>query len=364
MARKANPSLIGAFVLGAMVLAVAGLVVFGGGKFLRQTQKAVLYFDGSTKGLNIGSPVTFRGVKIGQVTDVRVVVDPQALSIRTPVLIEIDSKRITDTAGRRIQFEKGAAGLKRLVEDRGMRAELKIQSFVTGQLAVDFDFYPNTPVRLTGLTLLAKEYPELPTIPSSLDKLAQTIESLPIGELVQGLQGAVAGLERLVNAPEIREILRDATKLVKNADQKVTTLSAGLEDTLRDARKLVQNVDGTVGPLTATVQEAVAKTETNLSAALADVRKLAENLDGRVGPLADDLEKALQEAKDTFTQVQAVLAAAEGLVEPGSAVHYNLNTTLEAVTRAAQSFRQLTTYLAQHPNAVLFGRPPAGGNTR
>jgi MlaD protein len=78
MARKPNPALLGAFVVGAVILAVLGLVIFGGGKFFRSTQSWVAYFDESIKGLAVGAPVTFRGVKVGSVTDVKVVVDPKS----------------------------------------------------------------------------------------------------------------------------------------------------------------------------------------------------------------------------------------------------------------------------------------------
>jgi paraquat-inducible protein B len=238
---------------------------------------------------------------------------------------------------------------------------LAIQSFVTGQLAVDLDFHPNTPVRLVDVET---EYPQLPTIPSSLDQLAKTIENLPIGELVSDIRGAAQGIERVVKDPDVKAILRGGVKLVENADQKITTVSASLEDTLRDARKLVQNVDARVGPLTSTTQEAVAKTEANLSATLADARKLVQDVDGRVGPVADDLEKALRAAQAAFAKAEVALEGVEALVEPGSPTAYNLNTTLESVSRAADSIRHLTNYLAQNPNALIFGRGRPGEHTR
>ena len=132
MARKANPALIGAFVLGAIALGVAGLVVFGGGKFFRQTQEWVAYFgDESVKGLSIGSPVTFNGVKVGAVTDIKVVVDPKEMKIRTPVFFEMEAHRFTEASGGEIKFRKGAPGVKIMIE-RGLRAQLETQSFVTG----------------------------------------------------------------------------------------------------------------------------------------------------------------------------------------------------------------------------------------
>ena len=360
MSRKANPALIGAFVLAAVALGVVALVIFGGGKFFEQRLKFVLYFQGSIKGLNIGSPVTFKGIKIGEVTDIVVSIDRKDVTIQTPVFMEIEAKRIQMAGGGAMQFERTGAGAKLLVE-RGLRAQLQVQSFVTGQLAVDLDFYPGTPIRLTGLT---KQPMEMPTIESSMDKLLRSVENLPLDDIVKGIQRTIAGINRVVEAPETMEIVRNTAKLTKNADQKVTALSASLDDTLRDTRKLVQNVDGQVDPLSTTVKDAVTKTEVNLSATLADLRKLTGNLDARVGPVTDDLTKALRGAQEAFAKAQVALAGVNDLVEPGSPAAYNLNTTLESITRAADAIRLLSNYLAQNPNALVFGRGQSGGNTR
>src|SRR5215470_4576332 len=123
MARRANTALIGAFVLGAVALAVVGLIVFGGGKFFTQKQVFVAYFDESVKGLSPGSPVTFNGVKVGAVTDIQVVVDRDEVKGWTPVFFNVEADRFQDRAGHRITFEPGAPALKHLV-DRGMRAQL------------------------------------------------------------------------------------------------------------------------------------------------------------------------------------------------------------------------------------------------
>src|SRR5262245_54144047 len=114
MARKPNPTLLGGFVLGAVVLAVAGLVVFGGGKFFRSTQAWVAYFDESIKGLSVGAPVTFRGVKVGSVTDVRVVLDQKGDQVRTPVVFEIEADRITTAQGGKVRFPADRARADRL----------------------------------------------------------------------------------------------------------------------------------------------------------------------------------------------------------------------------------------------------------
>ena len=90
MSKRASPTVIGAFVVGAAILAVAGVAYFGGGKFLAKTTAYVAFFDGSLKGLNIGAPVTFRGVRIGTVTNIVVRFDSVDQSIRIPVYFELE----------------------------------------------------------------------------------------------------------------------------------------------------------------------------------------------------------------------------------------------------------------------------------
>src|SRR5512139_3150779 len=221
MARKANPAMIGGFVLGAIALAVAGLVVVGGGKFFQHRQSWEAYFDESIKGLAVGDPVTFRGVKVGSVTDIRVLVNkdvtPERVTtdvMRTPVFFEISADRIADTAGHEIRFEKEAAGIKHLF-DFGLRAQLELQSLVTGQLGINLDFHPGAPMKLTGLSL---KYPEFPTIPSTMAALGQSLDDLNLNEVAQDIRQTVKGIERLVNSPEVKQIFVSANATLARVD--------------------------------------------------------------------------------------------------------------------------------------------------
>jgi len=198
--------MIGAFVLGAVLLGVAGVVVLSGDRLFRDTQTVVAYFDGSLEGLDIGAPVTFNGVKIGSVTDLKVVIDPRDESIRTPVFFRIDAHHLHDAGGGRITFKQESRRLEVLIE-HGLRARLELQSLVTGQLVVALNFYPSTSVRLRGWS---KRYPEMPTIPSSFDTLTRRVENLPIEALVTETIGTMQSVKALVTAPEVKSGARQA----------------------------------------------------------------------------------------------------------------------------------------------------------
>jgi len=335
MARKAKPALIGAFVLGATVLAVVGLIIFGGGRFFTQKQLAVAYFDESIKGLSVGAPVTFNGVKIGAVTDIKVIVDSdERQSIWTPVIFEVEANRFQDPAGHRIKFAQGTPHLKELI-DRGMRAQLDTQSFVTGQLAVSLDFHPGAPIRLTGRS---RDLPEIPTVHSSAEKLARTLENLPVEEIVLSLKKALAGVEQLVNAPEVKDAIRSLNAAAGQLAQLTRTLNA-------EVKPLVADVSRTLD----TTRDAVK-----------DAQKLVRNVDGQVSPLAESVQKTLGTARATLDQAQVAIGGVNEVVADGSPLQQELQTTLKELSGAARSIRVLSDYLERHPDSLVFGKANGG----
>src|SRR5262249_59035199 len=118
MGRRTNQAIIGAFVLGALLLGVAGIVVLSGGRFFRHSLTLVAYFDGSLEGLDVGAPVTFNGVRIGSVTKLKVVVGPSEAFIRTPVFFRIDTDRLRDSNGGKIEVESDLPKLEPLIHSR------------------------------------------------------------------------------------------------------------------------------------------------------------------------------------------------------------------------------------------------------
>jgi paraquat-inducible protein B len=223
MSKQGNKAVIGAFVVGAVVLAVTGVLVFGSGKFFSETNQYVMYFDGSVKGLNIGSPVMFRGVKIGAVTNIVLRSNPEEATIEIPVFVEIERnrfQRVGKKPGKRNVHEEA----EELVE-LGLRAQLQMKSMVTGQLMVELDFHPDKPAKLVGSD---RKYPEIPTIKTGLQQFTQTLQDLPIEEMVNNLTSALEGIERAVNSPEvatgmnnINESLEDIQRLAKSLDRTV-----------------------------------------------------------------------------------------------------------------------------------------------
>jgi len=362
MARRANPALIGAFVVGALTLAAAGLVIFGGGRLFRTTQTMVAYFQGSVKGVAIGAPVTFQGVKIGAVTNMRVVIDPKTLSITTPVFFEIDPERITQTSGTKVVFRKDLHRYKVLL-DHGLRAQLEMQSFVTGQVGVSLEFHPGTPVRLTGLS---PDYTEIPTVPSDLDKLTDMLQRLPIADIMASAKDTLDSVRALVQSPETAETLRSARaavkrseetlaaveKLARNVDNQVVPMAAEVTATARSARSALAQAERTINQVGKTAdgalaqaQGTLARLEPTVEVTLKDFQTLARGLDERVAKLSVSLDRALSGADD--------------MLSDGSPVRASLVTALDELAEAATSIRTLANYLERNPNSLVFGKARA-----
>ena len=160
MAKQANRMMIGGFVVLAVIIMAASLVVFGSGKFFKKTNKYVLYFDESVKGLSVGAPVLFQGVQVGSVTSIILQADLVKMKTQIPVLIEIEPDRWKVRAGER-NYRKVAA---KLIE-MGLRAQLIMQSFITGQLMIQLDFYPKSTVCYAP-PQIDKDYKDYVVIPT------------------------------------------------------------------------------------------------------------------------------------------------------------------------------------------------------
>ncbi len=221
MSKKVNKTAIGLFVIFGVVLVIVAILIFGSGTIFKRTYKYVLYFDGSLKGLSVGSPVTFRGVKIGSVKGIGLVYNEKKREIALPVTIEVE------------QRIKGAPNLDDLGNTKsmiasGLRARLEILKLLAGQLMISFDFYPDKAPIFYGLK---HEYPELPTIPVSLD-FVELINDLPVKDIAVNLTDTLSGMSRIVNSSElesgIRE-LKDTLREVKEAGHSLRMLTEYLE---------------------------------------------------------------------------------------------------------------------------------------
>nr|AEI30492.1 paraquat-inducible protein B [uncultured microorganism] len=351
--------MIGLFVVGAIVLVVVAIGVLGSGKLFKESIPYVMVFEGSVKGLNVGSPVVFRGVKIGAVSSIHMHFNYATKAMTILVYSDFDPNKIEivnldkETAER--LKEAGRYVVMRELIGRGLRGQLEMQSIVTGQLQIALDFYPDKPAVYAGIV---KTVQEIPTIPTPLQQLTKKLESLPIDEILNKVNLAMDGIANLVHSPELKEsvanlniALKDVQTLVRNVDAQVKPLSAALSETVRDTQKLVRNADSQVASL-----------GTNLNEAIGDGRKLIKNVDGSVDSVRVSAVDMISTASAAIKKAEKVLEELQSTAKTDSVLMYRLTESLREVEKSARSLRTLTDYLERHPEALLGGKGESGGN--
>jgi len=357
MSKPANQTMIGLFVVGAVILLVVAIGVLGTGKLFKDTNPYVMVFEGSVKGLNVGSPVVFRGVKIGSVSDIRMHFNYATKSLTIPVYAEFEQRQVkVGDLSEEIAEQLKNAGRHLIFREmigHGLRAQLEMQSIVTGQLQIALDFYPEKEAVYTGIDETVQE---IPTIPTPIQQLTRKLESLPLEEILYKINSAADGISNLVQSPELKEsvanlnaTLKDVKSLVHNMDAQVEPLSAGFSETIRDMQNLVKNTDAQAASMW-----------TNLNETIGDSRKLVEKVDssvdlGRIG-LADMVNTATSAIK----QAEKALEAFQSATKSDSFLMYRVTESLHEVEKSARSLRVLTDYLERHPEALFSGKGDAG----
>ena len=207
MMRRADKTKIGLFVVGAVILLVAGILIFGSGAFIKQSDKYIVFFDGSVKGLSVGAPVIFRGVKIGNVSSIDLIYNNDTKNVLIPLVVDVGLSRV-----KGVPDKFGYPDYAELIQ-QGLRAKLEIQNFITGQLMLGLDFYPQDPEKMYRI---ANNYPELPALPISPD-IFEIMNEIPIKEITNNLAQAVSGINRLVNSEGIFGLDKTLREITQSA---------------------------------------------------------------------------------------------------------------------------------------------------
>jgi paraquat-inducible protein B len=337
MNKKMSPAVIGTFVLGAVALVVIAILVFGSGRLFRQTRNFVLYFDNSVNGLRVGAPVKLKGVEIGSVKDIRILVGQGTVGDKIPVVIEIDLKKLTRRgAAAAAQTTVDPEAMQKVIVDRGLRGQLEMESLVTGLLYVALDFFPGSPIDLVQKPGGDYDYAEIPTLPTTLEqakgaltRVISKLEDIDFKELDANLEATLKGINRTVNSPEVDSVLRSLARVMPKVDE-----------------------------------------------AVVNIRNLAGTMDDKVKILADDLlhtsgdarvalkqaGDALKQTEETMKRAEAAVANIETLSDLDSPVNYELVKGLKDVSTAARSLRSLSDYLERNPRALIFGKPDSKEN--
>ncbi len=338
MSKKANPVAIGSFVIGAIVLIVIGVMVFSSGKLFTTTHTLVAVFPGTVKGLQVGSPVVFRGVRIGQVKNIKILYDQQDYSIMLPVYLEIISGSMINMDYKQmkpIKSQKEWYGQIKHMIKNGLRAQLEIQSLVTGQMAVAIDFHQDAPSKHM---MVDKRYLEIPTMPSIIKHFMGILEKIPFEKLVKMTIKVMEDIDTLVGSSDVKSTLHNASLAAQDVRKLLAEISTQVQPLSNSARAMLDEM-----------RQAVTAIEKQLDRTLVNISTLSQDVDRELKPLSKSATGALNEARAAFKSV-------DGLIGKDSVTRADLDSTLQEIAGAARSLRILADYLEQHPDALLKGK--------
>jgi paraquat-inducible protein B len=307
-------------VLGALALAVAAILFFGGTRLFEHTTRAVVFFEGSVAGLEIGAPVTFRGVRVGSVQHMALHLSFDGRA-RVPVTIELLPGQVV-LEGEEVQ---AGTGLERLVA-AGLRAQLNLQSFVTGQLRVDLDFRPEAPA-----TMVAADtggLPQIPALPSEFERLRATLAEVPVQDLAQTM-----------------------LRLLRTAERLADRLEADVGPLLDSTRRGVDAATHTLE----TTEQAVVRLQTGASHTLQELDQLVASAQQQLGNRGAEVARVLGAVDRLARRAEALLASLDGLTAPRSQFRGDLEAAARDLATNAGSLRGFARTIERDPSALLRG---------
>lgn len=339
MKNTASPTIIGVFTLVGLAIASASIILLGSGKLFNTTHIIQLYFDKNANGLLVGSDVRFGGVRVGSVRSIGVIIDPVENRKVIPVIVSLNARELgqtgmEDQGGIDFSTQEGVAKAVR----RGLRAGMKQQSLVTGQLYVEFDVVPDTP----GFIYDAKtpsEHPVVPTIGTEMD------------ELIAGIGDGI----RKFNSLDIESIITRIQELLQTTNKTLAAIDAeGINENLVSITNDIAVITG---------DKRITSAIENLDLTLANMEKLSTKANDGIGPLMEDAERVLaasrevlDESRKSLTKLESAVDDISGISNPRGPVLMRLQQTLQETERASRALKELSNDLKRDPKALLTGK--------
>ncbi len=329
------------------------------------TDKAsyVIFFDSSLNGLDIGAPVKIQGVKVGEVKEIVLQIDPKDIRVFKPVVIEIDRKKLNNTTT--MVFPQASDEEQRIVNrdnlvSAGFRARLEMQSLLTGLLYIDIDRHPDKPPLYANIPF--QGLLELPGVPTATDEIRNTavemakkLRVMPLEEIVLDFSETLKEIKNLLASDDTKKAKGALANTLVGLEKTVATLNLELGPILKDSRQTVQELEKVIGTLNRNLEPLLKdthKTIQNTNALMQDSKVMVQDLHQEMKPILISTDKTLATATAALSKAQDSMNKVDDAIGPESA----LNDSLSALKDAARSIRELTDYLERHPEALLSGK--------
>lgn len=343
MSKRANPTMIGMFLLGGLVLAVLGVMAFTSNNFFTPRAEFVSSFRESVNGLAIGAKVKCQGVPIGEVTDLQLLIDLDEETFQVPVTYEIDLERLNLILSDGLEWTNYEA--LQLHIEKGLRAQLQLESIVTGQMYIELRYVDSIPLEEEERLNLATN--EIPT------------EFSPMASLSSEASGLVSNLRSF----NVNAISDNLTALLINANRKIDELDlaevgTSLMETSASIRRLT-----TSNELKAAINT-VPEASQEFATTMADVRELVKRLDSSVEILSSRIDNTSQEMNATLVSMRESMDRANTMMTTDAGLGFHLQETLASLTKAADALQLLAQSLEQNPSMFIRGKDESENGNR
>jgi len=327
MSIRANPTAIGAFIIGAVAITVAGTSVLASATWFQTRPTFVSYFSESVNGLENGAPVKFQGVPVGNVTELSIQIDREGRTFQVPVTYVVDLSKLMTLNGPFMDLADPAE-LERQISD-GLRAQLQMESIVTGQLYIELSY--DTAAAPPVLEPHTTRYPEIPTTPSLMAALGT------------GAGSVVA---------DVIKILFRVNELLEEID--MPEINNALVATAQSVRQLVEAPE--IRAALAQLPEAAEQVTRSMAA----IETLAGTANAAIGPIGAQIDIATTELASALQVMRRTLQDAQGLLSTDSGIGFEIQAVLSSLKEAADALQLLATSLEQSPDILLRGKKPPG----
>ena len=339
MSKRANPAVIGLFILGMLVIAILGIAAFTTSSLFSNRAIFISNFRESVNGLAEGAKVKWQGVPVGEVTDLQLLIDLEAETFQVPVSYEVDLERLEVVLANSLQL--GDYEALKLHIEKGLRAQLQLESIVTGQMYIElryFDLQELTPI---VPDILAPN--EIPTVFS------------PMAFLSADASGLMSDL-RSVNVNAIGESL---TSLLAKMNVKMDELDVeAINESLLAASTSVRDLAGSEDIEAAF--SVLPQASDQFTQTLTDLQQLVRRLDGAIEVLTSQMGQTSAELNTTLRAMRESMERANSVLTTDAGIGYHLQETLSSLTEAAKALQLLASTLEQNPDMFIRGKSEAG----
>lgn len=311
MNRKSLSVSVGLFVILIMTMTIALVLFLNADGFSRNAvQRYQVLFDSSIKGLNVGAPVTLRGVKIGEVVSIKTKLYHNHQKVLNVVTIDMYPDAISE------QGKSSDHNVLGQLVKQGLSAQIGLQSILTGLLYIEVDFFDSLP----EMQPVATGYPQIPTVPNNLEEFIERFESINMAEMASSLTEVLDNLARLTGDDRLNKLIDDVDKAFVSME----AMSNEMTSSMVGIRSEFASMSRDAGEVTAL--------------------------------LKTQLPAATQQLNETMAQLQETMYAAEETLAPDSPLMYQLTQSSKDISRASRAVDDLADLLQRQPDSIIFGR--------